>query len=472
MGSLLVFPGKISAQMSFFQDLFNGGVTCAGYSPDYFQTSPVTGVITVNIAAGSTIRKAYLFSGRLGPAPATIVTLNGNPLTFDIPNQVTPTFNTIYGGASGVHAIDVTALVSVGTNVYNLGIPSQSSTTNRYQDYYLYITYNNAGMGQVATAIFLNSQNAATNMNFGTLTLTNPINTAGDAMYSYFGGYECSASDGENVVLNGTNLGVVFGPDINSGTCGGPVGSFYYNNNVGTALSDDNVNIGMSGPEALSKFNAITTNGATTVSLDFIHANVGAIDNHPWGSFFAYKSGAVLPIELSEFKVVCQKDKAILNWTTSTELNNDYFTVERSVNAVDFVPLATIKGSGTSNEKKYYTFTDPSPEQETNYYRLRQTDKDNSTTVSNPVFLRPCLGLAYYKPDVFPNPATTDLNINFSFIPINTNYTIINSFGDVVYKGTLDYMTNKISVTDYPTGVYSVFISDSENIFTYRFVKK
>jgi hypothetical protein len=461
-----------SSQMSFYQDLFVGGVTGAGYSPDYFQTTPVTGVITVNIPAGSTIRKAYLICGRLGPAPNTNVTLNGNPLTFAAGNQVTPVFNTIYGGTSAVHAIDVTALITVGTNVYNLGIPAQSSTSNRFQDYYLYIAYNNVNMTQVGTAIFLNSQNAAGTMNFGTLTLNNAINTAGDAGYAFLGGYECGLGDGENIILNGTNLGVVCGQDINSGQCGGPAGSFWWANDVLTALSDDNVSQSTTSTDALSKFNALTTNGATTVSLNFVHANAGATDNHPWGSFFAYKSGAVLPIELSDLKVSCKKDKAEISWITSMERNNHEFTIERSVNAVDFEAIATLPGAGTSNQNRYYTYTDAHPGNEILYYRIRQTDKDLKTTVSNPVQLQPCASSSNYKPELYPNPVNSDLNISFRFLPENTNYTIIDNKGQVVLRGILDNMDNKIDVSSFSNGIYTIQVSDPENIFTYRFVKK
>lgn len=457
--------------MSFYQDIFLGGVTCAGYSPTYSQTTPVTGVITVNIAAGSTIRKAYLFCGRLGAAPNTIVTLNGTNLTFSAANQVTPNFNTIYGGASAVHAIDVTAVVNPAVNVYNLTIPGQASTSNRYQDYYLYIAYNNATFQTVATAIFLNTQNAANIMNWGTLALTNPINTAGDAAYSFFGGYECSAGDGENVILNGTNLGTAVGGDVNSGMCGGPVGSFYYNNYVVTALSDDNVSQAISGPEVLSRFNAITTNGATSVTLSHQHAGGGS-DNHPWGGFFAYRSGSVLPIEFVDFNVACHKNKAVLNWVTAMERDNETFTIERSVNAVDFEAIGTLPGAGNSTHNKYYTFTDADPGSEINYYRIRQTDKNGKTTASNPLQLQPCTGLSHYKPELYPNPVTSELNIDFRFVPQNTTYVIVNSIGEEVYKGVLDNSINRLDVSGYSAGIYTLLISDSENVFTYKFVKK
>jgi len=447
--------------MSFYQDVFNGGVTCAGYSPTYSQTTPVTGIITVNIAAGSTIRRAYLLSGRLGAAPATNVTLNGNVLTLNGTNMVTPSFNTIYGGASGVHAIDVTAIINPAVNVYSLGLPAQANTSNRYQDFYLYIAYNNAAMLPVGTAIFLNSQNAANIMNWGTLTLTNPINTAGDAIYSFFGGYECSLADGENITLNGTLLGTVVGTDINSGFCGGPVGSFYFNNNIGTALSDDNVNLSVSNAEALSQFKTLTTNGATTVSLLHQHAGGGS-DNHPWGGIFAYATTNPLPIELSSYSVKCEAEKAKLVWSTATEKNNNYFTIERSENGIDFMEVGNLKGAGNSYQIRNYSYLDNTIELEkTYYYRIRQTDYDGKSTVSNPMILQPCYGIKNYKPEVYPNPTSEILKISYSYPPVNSKFTLKTSTGEKIMEGNLDKYENEIELKSLENGFYILEIENN-----------
>src|SRR5437879_5296083 len=91
------------AQNKFYEDSFLGGVTAAGYSPAY--NAGGTGSFTLGIAAGSTIRQAYLIAGRHGTAANITVTLNGISYTFSSSNQVSPTFQSpAYGGNSGVHA--------------------------------------------------------------------------------------------------------------------------------------------------------------------------------------------------------------------------------------------------------------------------------------------------------------------------------------------------------------------------------
>ncbi len=63
-----------------------------------------------------------------------------------------------------------------------------------------------------------------------------------------------------------------------------------------------------------------------------------------------------------------------IEWETATEINNDYFTIERSANAIDFEPIAEINGAGNSNTRNTYSYSDNNPMLGINYYRLKQTD--------------------------------------------------------------------------------------------------
>ncbi len=90
----------------------------------------------------------------------------------------------------------------------------------------------------------------------------------------------------------------------------------------------------------------------------------------------------IVPIELNEFAAICQNDKTILRWSTASELNNNYFTIERSYNGLNFEPIATINGAGTSNQPNFYSFEDDL-HSFTTYYRLLQTDYDGTTKISS-----------------------------------------------------------------------------------------
>ncbi len=88
--------------------------------------------------------------------------------------------------------------------------------------------------------------------------------------------------------------------------------------------------------------------------------------------------GVVLPVELLSFDGHNQEQGNVLEWTTATEQNNDRFTISRSINAVDWVSIATVPGAGTTQSATSYTHVDRDYPQGVNYYRLEQTDLDGA----------------------------------------------------------------------------------------------
>ncbi len=89
-----------------------------------------------------------------------------------------------------------------------------------------------------------------------------------------------------------------------------------------------------------------------------------------------------LPIELVRFVGECANGKIELNWTTWTETNNDFFTVERSKDGTAFEVVDVIEGAGNSNEPISYSVTDDIPYGGTSYYRLKNTDLAGKTAYS------------------------------------------------------------------------------------------
>jgi hypothetical protein len=88
-----------------------------------------------------------------------------------------------------------------------------------------------------------------------------------------------------------------------------------------------------------------------------------------------------LPVKLSRFDAsVCVADKrtVCLSWRTESEINNDWFVVEKSTNATDFVPIGAVAGLGTSYVPHEYAFVDDEYSAGVVYYRLRQIDFDGA----------------------------------------------------------------------------------------------
>jgi hypothetical protein len=88
---------------------------------------------------------------------------------------------------------------------------------------------------------------------------------------------------------------------------------------------------------------------------------------------------APLPIDLVEFSAKCDHDKVDLKWITATEINNDFFTIDRTTDGILFEQIAVVDGAGNSSGTISYQWTDDQPVEGVSYYRLKQTDFDGST---------------------------------------------------------------------------------------------
>ena len=90
-----------------------------------------------------------------------------------------------------------------------------------------------------------------------------------------------------------------------------------------------------------------------------------------------YESEPVnLPIELLYFKGSVYNSDNILHWSTASEDNNDYFTIEKTKDGIDWEILTRESGAGNSSNQLYYSSVDENVESIINYYRLKQTDYD------------------------------------------------------------------------------------------------
>lgn len=111
----------------------------------------------------------------------------------------------------------------------------------------------------------------------------------------------------------------------------------------------------------------------------------------------------VLPIELSSFEGKEKEHSISLAWTTASERENDYFTLERSSDAENFETIEIINGAGTSTESIEYNFEDFQAEAGVNYYRLSQTDY-NGTKETFDVIAVMNNKQSEVSSNIFPNP--------------------------------------------------------------------
>ena len=156
-----------------------------------------------------------------------------------------------------------------------------------------------------------------------------------------------------------------------------------------------------------------------------------------WG---AGEGGGGLPIDLLSFDAKFNGKSVDLIWTTATETNNDYFTIERSMDAKNYQVVDNVKGAGNSNSILSYSYNDREPFTGTIYYRLKQTDYDGKNETFPPVAVSNStvqsqlpLGIN----SVSPNPFTNSFFLEFDsqsqeVVEIN----IYNVRGQIICKDT------------------------------------
>lgn len=118
----------------------------------------------------------------------------------------------------------------------------------------------------------------------------------------------------------------------------------------------------------------------------------------------------VLPIHLISFELkVNDKDKVNIKWRTASEINNDFFTIEKSRNGIHWDELAKIAGSGTSLSELDYQIFDENPYYGISYYRLKQTDFDGKYEYSNIESIS--LKTRTNQLKIFPNPTNSIVTV-------------------------------------------------------------
>lgn len=109
----------------------------------------------------------------------------------------------------------------------------------------------------------------------------------------------------------------------------------------------------------------------------------------------------VLPVEWLSFDVKLKNGVALIDWSTSEEVNNKYYSIERSIDGVNFETIGIVDGKGNYSDISLYQFTDNYPLSGVSYYRVVQHDFDEKTTTSDMITLN---NDGVFVIDVFPNP--------------------------------------------------------------------
>ena len=188
---------------------------------------------------------------------------------------------------------------------------------------------------------------------------------------------------------------------------------------------------------------------------------------------------APLPVELLTFTAEALDNKYVLTkWVTTTEINNDYFDLEKSIDGNYWEVEGTIRGAGNSNAELSYSYTDTNPYQGVSHYRIRQVDFDGKQESFEPVSVT--VGNKDGDFTIFPNPST-ESNL---FLRFSQNFKEQKQVLIVVYNTKGEEIYSKVIVTEskgqkvfavdpsekLAPGIYMVVASSDNKIFRQKLI--
>lgn len=179
-----------------------------------------------------------------------------------------------------------------------------------------------------------------------------------------------------------------------------------------------------------------------------------------------------LPVVLLDFSAKAQENQVSINWSTSSEINNDYFNVEKSLDGINWVIIGRVESIGNSETITNYSLVDNNPVSGVQYYRLKQTDINGTYTYSAKVPVN-YGGKVIATVSVFPNPASDVLNVELSNgEQSEIKFTIYNSVGQNVMEVAGNGNMTKINISNLEAGIYILEIVQDGVSSRSRFAKK
>ncbi len=182
-----------------------------------------------------------------------------------------------------------------------------------------------------------------------------------------------------------------------------------------------------------------------------------------------------LPVVLQNFYAEKSKNTVLLKWTTATETKNDHFDIERKGdNGTSWQLIGSLLGHGTSSVLHNYTFTDITPANGNNFYRLKQVDADGNVNFSE---VRVVNMATAWSVKTYPNPVKNNLQIDFNndknepatIVIYNAAGKIVHTEQTLVLQGFNHITIGQVQIL--PQGLYFIKLITKANNFGTKFIK-
>lgn len=188
-----------------------------------------------------------------------------------------------------------------------------------------------------------------------------------------------------------------------------------------------------------------------------------------------HNPSAALPVELVNFTANTFNSTVVLDWTTATEENNDYFLVEHSTDGRNFIPIEKVDGYGTTTELQHYDYVHDDPFFGENYYRIKQVDFDGAFEYFEVVVAVVRLTEEQFK--LFPNPAFTkdvvSLRWSEDLGEERLIVTVVDALGQKVYQREVENNGERQAMINFAevnmnAGIYFLQLSNDQQVIAHR----
>jgi hypothetical protein len=182
-------------------------------------------------------------------------------------------------------------------------------------------------------------------------------------------------------------------------------------------------------------------------------------------SQFAITSPVVnpLPVELSSYTATCEADFVHLKWVTESEVNADFFTLERSNDGINWQQIDQQQANGTTFNQHSYFYNDSTRNTNLTYYRLKQFDFDGALSLEK-IIVSTCEFNNEISFGLYPNPNNGDFNVTISSpVQKSAQITLFSSEGKLIQDEQVDLTFGEnlfpISLESISTGIYFVHLT-------------
>jgi Secretion system C-terminal sorting domain len=217
------------------------------------------------------------------------------------------------------------------------------------------------------------------------------------------------------------------------------------------------------------------TNASGTTSSGSVTSNV----LNTWSPFTLGQVKATIPLSIviNNFNVVKTDIANLISWQTNSENNNDFFTIQKSADGINFTNLGDVKSkaaNGNSSTLINYGFNDAQPFVGANYYRLTQTDFNGTSKISSNVKVVYWNNAAHVS--VYPNPVVNNLNINYTAAANGAvEMRLYDALGKLVASKTVYAVQGanaySLDMERLASGVYQLEVRDGKESGVWRVVK-